>query len=254
MNQETMNSPSTPGVLGLFQQIPLPMVSRYLAQQGWDWIILDMQHGCFDYEKAYECIHTIRTAGVRPVVRVSIGNYSEIQKVLDLGALGVVVPMVNSPEEAEQAAQAAKYPPLGSRSKGGDPWYHYGDNYTQSANRETLLLVQIEHVKAIRSVEQILSVKGVDGCFMGQVDLALSMGLAHVDFADNYEHKTAIQRTVDKCRSLNKLACYNAFSVAEAEERRRQGFQCITFRSDVDIFVEAGRRHLAELRDQLGSS
>lgn len=229
------------------------MVSRYLAQQGWDWIILDMQHGCFNYETAYDCIHTIRTAGAKPIVRVSIGNYSEIQKVLDLGALGIVVPMVNSQEEAEQAVQAAKYPPLGSRSKGGDLLYHYGEGYMQKSNEQTLLLVQIEHIKAVRSVEQILSVKGVDGCFMGQVDLAISMGLSHKNFADNIEHKTAIQNTVNQCRSLNKLACYNAYSVGDAQERQKQGFQCITLRSDVDMFLETSGRRLAELRDRVGN-
>jgi 2-keto-3-deoxy-L-rhamnonate aldolase RhmA len=240
-------------VLGLFQQLAFPRVSRYLAQQGWDWIILDMQHGSFDYESAYECIHTLRSAGAKPIVRVSVGNYSEIQKVLDLGALGVVVPMVNSRQEAKQAAEAAKYPPLGNRSKGGDLARHYGANYFDRANQETVLLVQIEHIQAVKSVEQILSLEGVDGCFMGQVDLALSMGLSPNNFASDPEHKAAIQKTVDQCRSLNKLAGYNAFSLEEAEERKEQGFRCITMRSDVDIFLEASEQLLGDLRNRVGS-
>jgi len=237
--------------LGMFQQLPLPAISRYLARQGWDWLVLDMQHGSFDFQTAYECCHVIRQGGARPVVRVPVGNFSAIERVLDLGALGVVVPMVNSREEAEQAARAAKYPPLGKRSRGGDAWYHHGDDYTEAANQMTVLLVQIEHIKAVAVAEQILSVEGVDGFLMGQVDLAMSMGLSDRNFSKNREHKAAIQRTVDICNSLGKLACYHAVSESDAQERVRQGFRVITHRSDVEIFYEAGQSRLDGLRGKL---
>jgi 4-hydroxy-2-oxoheptanedioate aldolase len=241
-----------PGILlGMFQQLPVPAISRYLAQQRWDWLILDMQHGSFDYSAAYECCHVARHSGSKPLVRVPIGDFSAIQRVLDLGALGVVVPMVNSRDEAEQAAQAAKYPPLGARSRGGDAWYHFGDNYTEMANETTLLLVQIEHIKAVALAEKILSVDGVDGFLMGQVDLALSMGLSDTHFSENREHQAAIQHTVDVCNALGKLACYNAFSEAEAQKRVQQGFHVITYQSDVDIFCESGRARRDALRRKL---
>jgi 2-keto-3-deoxy-L-rhamnonate aldolase RhmA len=242
----------TPGILlAMFQQLPVPAISRYLAQQGWDWLILDMQHGSFDYSTAYECSHVARQSGSKPLVRVPIGDFSAIQRVLDLGAQGVVVPMVNSREEAEQAAQAAKYPPLGARSRGGDAWYHFGDNYTETANHETVLLVQIEHIKAVALAEKILAVDGVDGFLMGQVDLALSMGLSDTHFSENREHQAGIQHTVDVCNSLGKLACYNAFSETEAQERVRQGFRVITYQSDVDIICESGRARRDALRRKL---
>jgi len=241
-------------LLGTFQQLPLPAISRYLAQQGWNWLILDMQHGGFDYQTAYECCHVVQQAGSKPLVRVPIGDFPAIQRALDLGALGVVVPMVNSREEAEEAAKAAKYPPLGGRSRGGDAWYHYGANYTETANQTTVLLVQIEHIKAVAMAEQILAVEGVDGFLMGQVDLALSMGLSDTHFSDNHEHQNAIQHTVDVCNSLGKLACYNAFSDAEAQERVRQGFRVITYRSDVDIFYESGQARFEALRRKLDPS
>lgn len=241
-----------PGILlGMFQQLPVPAISRYLAQQGWDWLILDMQHGSFDYSTAYECCHVARHSRSKPLVRVPIGDFSAIQRVLDLGAQGVVVPMVNSREEAEQAAQAAKYPPLGGRSRGGDAWYHFGDNYTETANEKTILLVQLEHIKAVAMAEKILAVDGVDGFLMGQVDLALSMGLSDTRFSQNREHQLAIQHTVDVCNSVGKLACYNAFSEAEAQERVRQGFRVITYQSDVDIFCESGRARRDALRRKL---
>lgn len=246
--------PNSPIMLGLFQQMPSPAVSRYLGQQGWKWVVLDMQHGPMNYETAYECIHTLRILGAKPYVRVSVDLPSEIQKVLDFGAAGIVVPVVNSREQAQAAAYAAKYPPLGGRSKGGDLAYHYGDDYTELANRETKLLVQIEHIDAVRAVEQILAVDGVDGCFMGQVDLALSMGLGHKNFKDNEQHRQGIQHSVDVCNKLGKFACYNAFSVAEARERVQQGFRGITLLSDVDWLLGATGPLLAELKRQFSST
>src|SRR5437764_4944661 len=91
-------------IIGIWQQIPVPMMSRFLAQLGWDWIVLDMQHGCYNWETAYECIHVIRAAGARPLVRIAIGEPFEVRKALDLGAGGVIVPMVNTREEAARMA------------------------------------------------------------------------------------------------------------------------------------------------------
>jgi 4-hydroxy-2-oxoheptanedioate aldolase len=240
--------------VGIFQNLPLPMVSRYLAQLGWDWIILDMQHGCFNFETVYECIHTIRTCGAKPFVRVNIGGTSEINRVLDLGAAGVVVPMVNSRAEAEAAARAAKYPPQGGRSIGGDPWYHYGRSYPVEANRQTILLAQIEHIDAANAVGEILSVDGVDGCFVGPTDLALSMGLSHVGFETDDRHRAAIQRTVDVCLSLGKIAASNCYNLADAGEKLAQGYNWITFRSDMDLFLGSAQSLLNDLRQVTAAS
>lgn len=116
-------------VVGIWQNFPLPMISRLLGRMGWDWVIVDMQHGAANFETAYECVHTLVSSGTTPLVRVSIGATSEVQRALDIGARGVVVPMVNSVEEAQAMVQAAKYPPLGARSFGGDAAWHYGDSY-----------------------------------------------------------------------------------------------------------------------------
>ena len=238
-------------LVGLWQQFPTPMASRFLAQMGWDFVVLDLQHGCLDYETVYECIHTLRACGCRPWVRTTIGNYSEINKVLDLGAQGVVVPMINSREEAVMAAASAKYPPAGGRSFGGDSWYHYGDDYAGTANESTWLLVQIEHVRAVNAVEEILSVPGVDGCFVGPIDLALSLGLRHDNFAGNPDVVAAIQKTLDVCLELGKIACCNTYSLAEASEKGLQGYGCITLQSDVDLFINSTSQLLDDLRREV---
>ena len=246
-----MSTPSdNKPLIGLWQQFPTAMASRFLAQMHWDFVVLDMQHGCLNYETTYECIHVLRAGGAKPWVRTPIDNYSEINKILDLGAQGIVVPMINSRDAAEKAAAAAKYPPLGERSSGGDSWYHWGKDYPETANEKTWLLVQIEHIDAVNAVEEILAVEGVDGCFVGPTDLALSMGLTRQDVDTSAEVAAGIQKTLDVCRRLGKIACCNTYSVAEAKEKAGQGYGCITMKSDVDLFVESASELLRELRDR----
>lgn len=239
-----------PAILGIWQQFPLPMISRLLGQLGWDWVILDMQHGCLNTETAYECIHVLRAAGCVPLVRTSIGATSEVQRALDLGARGVVVPMVNSPAEAHAMAAAAKFPPLGARSVGGDPSWHYGNDYYERANDETMLLVQVEHVDAVNKVELIMATPGVDGCFIGPTDLALSMGLPRVGYENDRGHRAAIARTLAACHTHGKLACCNTYSLDDFAAKRAAGFDCLTFKSEADLFHAAAGNLLGELRAQ----
>lgn len=233
---------------GMFQNFPIPMVSRYLAQLGWQWIILDLQHTYIDFSTVYECIHVIRAAGSLPFVRVGVEGFSDINRVLDLGAHGVIVPMTNCVADAERAARAAKYPPLGERSIGGDSWYHYGSEYPRRANRETRLFVQMEHIKAAECIEDMLAVDGVDGCYVGPTDLALSLGLSHDNFESDPVHRAAIERTHQACRRFGKIAATNSYSIADAKAKAIQGFDWITIRSDMDLFIDAAKQQLSELR------
>lgn len=246
----------TPGkpTIGIWQHFPLPMISRYLGLMGWDWVIFDMQHCSANTETAYECMHTLRLTGAMPILRTSVGAPSEVQRALDLGARGVVVPMVNSVEEAREMAQAAKYPPLGCRSMGSDAAWHYGENYFERANEETLLLVQVEHIDAVNAVEATMALPGVAGCFIGPTDLALSMGLPRTDYETHPDHRAAIARTLAACHAHNKLACSNTYSLADAQAKISQGFDCITLKSDADLFMSAGGKLLADLRELDGKS
>jgi 2-keto-3-deoxy-L-rhamnonate aldolase RhmA len=239
-------------IIGIWQHIPSPMISRYLGLMGWDWVVLDMQHCAANTETAYECLHTLRTSGVKPLLRTSVGAPSEVQRALDLGAAGVVVPMVNSLAEARLAAAQAKYPPLGCRSFGSDMAWHAGSDYFERANRETLLLVQVEHIDAVREVEAIMALPAVDGCFIGPTDLALSMGLARDDYEQHPDHRAAIARTLDACQQSGKLSCVNTYSLADAADKIAAGFDVITLKSEADLLMSAGRSLLSELRKSVG--
>lgn len=239
--------------LGLWQQFPTPMASRFLAGMGWDFVVLDLQHGCFGYETTYECIHTLHRSGTEPWVRTSVGNYSEINKVLDLGARTVVVPMIHNAREAALAAAAGKYPPLGARSVGGDLAYLYGKDYADSANRTTRLIVQIEHIEAVESLDEILSLPGVDGIFLGPIDLALSMGLPREGFDTHPDYVACLDSIRDRCRTTEKLSCCNTYSLSEAGQKAEQGYDCITIQSDVDVFLRSTTRLLDELRQEVST-
>jgi 4-hydroxy-2-oxoheptanedioate aldolase len=234
---------------GIWQEIPHPSISRYLAAMKWDFVVLDMQHGALGYETAYECVQVLRNRNVEPWIRTAIDSPSDVQRAFDIGAQAVVVPMVNSLETAQRLAQAAKYPPLGTRSLGGDCQLHLGQDYPERANDVTMLLVQIEHVDGVDSVEKIMSVPGVDGCFVGPIDLALSMDLSRTDYEEDPGHQAMMQRILAACESQDKFACCNSYSYEDARKKMREGYQWISYKSDVDLFMTAGNQLRCDLSD-----
>ena len=237
--------------VGIWQSIPQPMISRYLGQMGWDWIILDLQHGAMNWETAYECIHAALATGARPLVRTSVGNPGEVEKALDLGAGGIVVPMVNSPEAATAVARAAKYPPLGDRSLGGDNFLHHGADYFERANEETLLLVQMEHIYAVNQAEEIMALPGVDGCFVGPVDLAISLGLSRHrgEYEQEPAQQAALKKIVNTTLAAGKIPCCNTYSLDDFAAQKIAGFQGITMKSDLDLLFDRGTNLLSELKE-----
>lgn len=239
---------------GIWQSLPSPAVSRYLARMGWDAVFLDGQHGAISSETAYECLHVLADCGTRPYLRVSVGNPAEVERALDLGAQGVVVPMVRSVEEASAMAMAAKYPPLGRRSMGSDAAILYGSSYPDRANRQTELLLQVEHIDAVNCVEEILALPGVDGCFVGPTDLALSMGLGRAGYERAPAHRKAMRRIVAAAQAAGKAAWCNTFSIADFRAKLALGFSGLTLRSEVDLLLDSGTGLRALLRSITGAA
>lgn len=240
---------------GIWQDLPCVAVSRCLAKSGWNFIVLDMQHGPMTFETAYECAHAIHSEGVECWIRVSVDAPSEVQRALDIGADAVVVPMVNSLEMARKLACAAKYPPLGHRSLGGDCSLHRGSDYFERANAETRLIVQVEHVESANVVEEMMAMAGVDGCFVGPTDLAISMNLSRHDYELDDEHRRLVDRILQACRQENKLACCNTYTMADCMEKLDFGFHCLTLQSEVTLLMEASRTKAAAIRQaRLGDS
>ena len=166
--------------IGSWMSMAHPSIAEILAMAGYDWIVIETEHTAIDVSEVLRLIIAIEQRGSVPLVRLAWNDPIQAKAVLDSGAAGVLVPMVNTKADAELAVSMTKYPPLGSRGVGLARAQGYGinfDAYVTNANADTLLLVQIEHRDAVENIEQILSVTGIDGVFIGPYDLSLSLGI-----------------------------------------------------------------------------
>jgi len=166
--------------IGTWNMIGHPVVAEILAQAGFDWIGLDLEHGTMDWPQALVQMQVIQGNGCLPLCRLPVNDPVHFKWALDAGAGGVIVPMVRSAEDARRAVTSARYPPEGERGVGICRAHRYGpgfDEYVRGANEETLIVLQIEHIDAVNDIEGICAVPGVDAFFIGPYDLSGSMGL-----------------------------------------------------------------------------
>lgn len=216
-----------------------PLIAEILARSGVDWIWIDEQHGPWDRESLYNAIQVVGLAGCAPIVRAGSNEFFRIGRALDAGALGVIVPMVNSVEEAEAAVHAAKYPPRGGRSSGGVRLRFLGDDYQATANDNTLVALMIETVEAVEAVPEIASVDGVDCLFIGPGDLSVSMGVQ----PGCDEHEEMIQRIFRESNEVGTPVGFPCGTPEEAKMRGDQGFTLIHAGSENGMIL-AGIEHM----------
>ena len=157
-----------------------PAVAEILAHAGFDWLVADLEHSTLSIADAGELIRTIDLCGVAPLVRLTENDPSQIKRVMDAGAHGIIAPMINSPAEAERAVKATRYPPQGRRGVGLGRAQGYGvgfRDYVTWQKSEAVVAVQIEHRDAVDNIDAILAVDGVDAFLIGPYDLSCSLGL-----------------------------------------------------------------------------
>ncbi len=180
-------------------------IPEIMADAGFDWLVVDMEHSSITFSQAAHLIQTIELSSTVPLVRVSENNPTIIKRVMDAGAHGVIVPMVNSREDAERAVKSVQYPPYGERGVGLSRAQGYGfdfEGYKQRLKEDSIVIVQIEHIKAIDNLEGILSMPGVDGSIIGPYDLSGSLGKPG-KFEDP-EVKKAVGIYEQYCKKVNK--------------------------------------------------
>lgn len=219
-------------------------VVEIMANSGFDWLAVDMEHSAISLTVAQEMIRVIELSGCTPLVRVGENDANIIKRVMDAGAHGVIVPMVNSWEEAEAAVKAVYYPPNGKRGVGLARAQKYGfgfEDYKKWLQGKASVIVQIEHIDAVNHLEEILSVDGVDGSIVGPYDLSGSMGFPG-EF-DRDDVKAAIKKYKDVCQSLNKPAGFHVVpdQVDMLKEKMDQGFSFLGFSLD-SIFLGSNAR------------
>lgn len=204
-----------------------------MAQVGWDWLVVDVEHSPVGFENMVNCFRAIQLGGAVPMARVPWNDTIWIQRTLDAGALGLVVPMVNTAEDARHVVSNMRYATRGQRSFGGSRISSYieGD-YRTWADENLAVIVMIETAEAVENAEAIMSVDGVVGCFIGPNDLALSMGLTPAQTGPGTEHEAAMMHVLDVCKRTGKAAGKHCFSAAEVSLRISQGFQYLALLSD----------------------
>ncbi len=166
--------------IGSWLSLPTPMVAEIMSQAGFPWLVIDLEHSVIDLETMQSMFLAIENHRSIPLVRLSGHDPAQAKRALDAGAYGVIVPMVNTSEEAEYMVRSVKYPPFGTRGVGLARAQGYGmefDDYISAYNENGVVICQIEHKEAVDNIDRILSVEGVDGIIVGPYDLSGSMGV-----------------------------------------------------------------------------
>jgi 4-hydroxy-2-oxoheptanedioate aldolase len=233
--------------VGAWLSLGSPWIAEIMAHMGFDWLVVDTEHGLSGFETTLHCFQAICTSDTMPMARVAWNDPALIKRLLDGGAMGLVIPMVNSPEDAERAVTAMKYPPEGNRSIAGGRAMIYGADYMEWANREVMTIVQIEHHEAVKRAEDILTVAGVDVGFVGPMDLAASLGIPPGKHAGNPKNEEAIQAVVESGKKLGKPLGIYAFSAEDVNRRVEQGFQFVVLSNDKAMLQTQVKQELSRL-------
>jgi 4-hydroxy-2-oxoheptanedioate aldolase len=224
-----------------------PLAVEALAGCGIDWILIDNQHGSWGPDSTIAALMATAAGTATPIVRVARNDYTMIGRLLDEGALGIVVPMVDTPELAKAAADACRFPPVGTRSMGWGRAGSYGDDYFEWIDDQLFVAVQLESIRAIENAEAIMATPGVDGCWAGPADLALSMGIDPRNAADDERHARALERVVEACRNTGTIPGLACASPEEARRRAEQGFQFLTAGGDGGFMLAGARAGIKTL-------
>lgn len=228
--------------IGSWIQLPDVFSAEIMAKAGFDWLVIDMEHGLINLNYAFKLIQIISLAGGVPFVRLNENDPSLIHRVMDAGARGVIVPMVNSLEDARRALDALNYPPAGKRSFGLGRAHHYGkefESYIRKAKRSSILVVQIEHISALDNLGLILSLKGIDACIIGPYDLTGSMGIPG-KFNDK-RFNVVLDKIIKTIQNSDKLLGIHIACPSEVDLKHRiaQGFKFIAYGMDTTFLSGA---------------
>ena len=238
-------------LIGSWITLAHPAIAEIMAKAGFDWLAVDMEHSVITVREAEELIRVIDSAGVVPLVRLTSNNSDQIKRMMDAGAHGIIVPMVNSAKDAKNAVEAIKYPPMGKRGIGLARAQGYGTQFKDYFDWEktgSIVIVQVEHIDAVNCLEEIFSIDGVDGYIIGPYDLTSSMGIP-----GQFEHPDFLSAMEKIHLVASKLNITGGIHVIEPEpdqliQRIEEGFRFIAYSLDIRMLDAACRKGLKHVK------
>ncbi len=231
--------------------IPNSYAAEVYAHSGWDSVTIDLQHGPVDFANAVTMLQAISTTDAVPMCRVPWNDPTWIMKLLDAGSYGLICPMINTKAEAEQFVSFGRYPPIGTRSMGPNRAVQYaGADYWQGANDEVLMFAMIETQAGLENLEEILSVKGLDGVYVGPSDLSMAMGKPPTLDPSDKGVIDAIAQIAKVVRAKGMIAGVHTDGPATAKKRFDQGYQLVTLLNDARVLSVAASNIVKETRGQ----
>ena len=222
-------------------------IAEILANAGFDWLVVDMEHTTISISDAGELIRVIELSGVPSLVRLTNNDENLIKRVLDAGAHGIIVPMVNNSNEAKKAVEACRYPPLGTRGVGLSRAQEYGVSFKEHLSWQSdidtgpIVIVQIEHIDAIDNLKEILSVPGVDAFIVGPYDLSCSMQLPgqfkHAEF------KKIMKKIINISNDVNSTSGFHVVepNIESLEDTIELGYKFIAYSADIRMLDVSAR-------------
>ena len=229
--------------------VPNSFTAEMMARQGFDALCVDLQHGLNELPNLLPMLQAISQTDTVPVVRVPWNDPAIIMKALDVGAYGIIVPLVNTAAEAAAAVAACRYPPVGMRSSGPIRAMHYGgENYQAEANGEIVVLAMIETKEGLANLDVICATAGLDGVYIGPADLSYALGLPPRGDNPDPHHVATCNRILETAHHHGIKACMHCASAAFAAGAVKRGFDLIMLTSDVASMIAGARRQLDDLK------
>ena len=237
--------------IGSWIMMNTPMSVEVMSLAGFEWLVIDIEHTSINLETTENLIRTIQANGIDALVRVSKNEEVVIKKVLDMGANGIIVPMVSSKEDALQAVEYAKYPPIGKRGVGLYRASKYGigfEKYKKWVDKELIIIAQIEHIHAVRNIDEILEVEGIDGIIIGPYDLSGSMG--YPGEFDRIDVKDAVSKVLEKCKEKDIPSGFHVVDTdaLKLQEKIKEGCTFLAYGIDYFFMRDAAIKGMKEIK------
>lgn len=242
--------------LGTFFELGGRGAMESLARAGLDYVIIDTEHGCFSEESTADYILAAERGGLLPYVRIGDIRRPYVLRMLDIGARGLIIPNIRSAQEVKELVSYARFPPLGNRGYcpnrtsgwGADEWAKDVLGYMEECNRRCKVIPQCETKEALEQIEEIASLPGVDGIFVGPCDLSIALGIPL-----QFEHPLligAVKRILRACRESGKESYIFAGNMKDAARWADEGFDSVTYSLDASVFIQAYRTLAAQFRGE----